>query len=135
MMNSAFFGQLIILIVFTPILFLSGVSGKMFQPMAYTFSFAILGAIILCLTYVPMISSLLMRPSQNQDSILARSENWLKNFSMKLMDKIHTIYEPILDFSLVHKKLILSISILLFIITGITFSRMGGEFVPSLDEG
>ena len=59
MMNTAFFGQIIILLVFTPILFLTGVEGKMFQPMAYTFSFAMLGAIILCLTYVPMMLSLI----------------------------------------------------------------------------
>jgi len=135
MMNSAFFGQLIILIVFTPILFLSGVSGKMFQPMAYTFSFAILGAIILCLTYVPMISSLLMRPSRNPNSLFARLEHWFESFSMKIMNKIHALYEPLLSFSLGHKKLILFIAIILFTITGITFSRMGGEFIPSLDEG
>src|SRR5574344_1373634 len=99
MMGSAFFGQLIILIVFTPILFLSGVSGKMFQPMAYTFSFAILGAIILCLTYVPMISSLLMRPSLNPNSLFARLEHWFESFSMKIMNKIHALYEPLLSFS------------------------------------
>jgi len=58
MMNAAFFGQLIILIVFIPILTLQGVEGKMFTPMAMTFSFAVIGAMILCLTYVPMISSL-----------------------------------------------------------------------------
>ena len=62
-MHSAFFGQIIILIVFTPILFLSGVSGKMFQPMAFTFSFALIGAILLCLTYVPMVSAVFMRPT------------------------------------------------------------------------
>ncbi len=66
MMNSAFFGQLIILIVFTPILFLEGVEGKMFKPMAFTFGFAVLGAIILCLTYVPMMAALIMRPLKNQ---------------------------------------------------------------------
>src|SRR5574344_1807860 len=82
MMGSAFFGQLIILIVFTPILFLSGVSGKMFQPMALTFSFAIIGAIILCLTYVPMISSIVLRPSRKPNSIITRLENRLEEFSL-----------------------------------------------------
>lgn len=135
MMNSAFFGQLIILLVFTPMFFLSGVSGKMFQPMAYTFSFAILGAIILCLTYVPMVSSLLMRPSRNQNSLLARFERWLEAFSMNLMNKIHALYEPILGFSLLHKKFVLIIALILFVVTGITFNHMGGEFIPSLDEG
>ncbi|MDD4591101.1 MAG: CusA/CzcA family heavy metal efflux RND transporter [Parabacteroides sp.] len=135
MMGSAFFGQLIILIVFTPILFLSGVSGKMFQPMALTFSFAIIGAIILCLTYVPMVSSILLRPSRKPNSIFTRLENRLEKFSMKLMNKIHAGYEPLLNFSLGHKKLILSIAITLFIMAGIAFSRMGGEFMTSLDEG
>ncbi|MFA6831987.1 MAG: CusA/CzcA family heavy metal efflux RND transporter [Bacteroidaceae bacterium] len=135
MMSSAFFGQLIILIVFTPILFLSGVSGKMFQPMAYTFSLAILGAIILCLTYVPMVSSLLMRPLRNQYGVFARVEHWFERLSTKLMNKIHVVYEPLLYFSLKHKKLVLTFAIILFIASGITFSRMGGEFVPSLEEG
>jgi len=70
MMNSAFFGQLIILIVFAPILFLTGVEGKMFQPMAFTFAFAVLGAILLCLTYVPMISSIVLKPTKNKNSLV-----------------------------------------------------------------
>jgi cobalt-zinc-cadmium resistance protein CzcA len=104
MMDSAFFGQLIILIVFTPILFLTGVSGKMFHPMAYTFSFAVLGAIILCLTYIPMVSSLAMRPSANPNSAFSRLEGWLGRLSQKIMSKIHSAYEPILAYSLKHKK-------------------------------
>jgi cobalt-zinc-cadmium resistance protein CzcA len=135
MMGSAFFGQLIILIVFTPILFLSGVSGKMFQPMALTFSFAIIGAIILCLTYVPMISSIVLRPSRKPNSIITRLENRLEEFSLRLMNKIHAGYEPLLNFSLGHKTLILSVAISLFAMAVIAFSRMGGEFMTSLDEG
>lgn len=88
MMNSAFFGQLIILIVFTPIIFLTGISGKMFSPMAYTFSFALLGAIILCLTYVPMISALILRPLHNSDSRIVRFEKRLEQVSNKLITKI-----------------------------------------------
>src|SRR5574344_151126 len=135
MMGSAFFGQLIILIVFTPILFLSGVSGKMFQPMALTFSFAIIGAIILCLTYVPMVSSLLMRPLQNPDSTFARVERFFESLSTRVMNNIHSLYEPVLSLSLKHKRIVLVSAAILFIISGITFSRMGGEFVPSLEEG
>lgn len=135
MMGSAFFGQLIILIVFTPILFLSGISGKMFQPMAFTFSFAILGAIILCLTYVPMVSSIVMRPAKNPDSIYARAERWIGSLSAKIMHKIHAAYEPVLEFSLKHTKAILLTAVALLGVTGVTFSQMGGEFVPSLDEG
>ena len=80
MMNSAFFGQLIILIVFLPILFLQGVEGKMFQPMALTFMFAMLGAMLLCLTYVPMMSSLFLRVSKKQRASWGdRLVQWLEN--------------------------------------------------------
>jgi len=97
MMHSAFFGQLIILIVFTPILFLTGVSGKMFQPMVYTFSFALVGAIILCLTYVPAVSAIMMKPSKNSDSLIARMERSLEKGSARLMDYIYKVYAPMLS--------------------------------------
>ena len=135
MMGSAFFGQLIILIVFTPILFLTGVSGKMFQPMAYTFSFAVLGALILCLTYVPVASDLLLRPLKNSDSRLARFELQLKTFSENIMQKVQNAYQPLLRHSLEHKRLVLGAAAGLFVLAGLIFSRMGGEFIPELDEG
>ena len=125
MMNSAFFGQLIILIVFLPILALEGVEGKMFKPMALTFIFAMLGAMILCLTYVPMISSLFMKEARNHKS------SWGDKFIVWLQKK----YEPLLQKSLKRGKLIVGFSILLFGIAAFMFSRMGGEFIPQLDEG
>jgi len=70
MMNSAIFGQLIILIVFIPILSLTGVEGKMFKPMAMTFSFALIGAMLLCFTYVPVVSSLFLKPKEEKRIIL-----------------------------------------------------------------
>ncbi|MDF1517876.1 MAG: efflux RND transporter permease subunit, partial [Lutibacter sp.] len=100
MMNSAFFGQLIILIVFTPILFLTGVEGKMFRPMAFTFGFAVLGAIILCLTYVPMVSALFLKPAKNQKSRFAKFENGIDRFSDKIMAGLNSAYKPLLDFAL-----------------------------------
>ncbi len=135
MMNSAFFGQLIILIVFTPIIFLSGISGKMFSPMAYTFSFAVLGAIILCLTYVPMISSLLMRPINSPKSWIARTEKKLENISSRLIASIIRIYHPLLIASLRHKKAVIISAVTLLMATAFAFTRMGGEFIPELDEG
>ena len=135
MMGSAFFGQLIILIVFTPILFLSGVSGKMFQPMAYTFSFAVLGALILCLTYVPVASDLLLRPLRNQQNAFARLERQLKMFSQRILERIQGAYRPLLLYSLAHRKLVLSMAGGLFLLSALLFGRMGGEFIPSLDEG
>ena len=135
MMDSAFFGQLIILIVFTPILFLSGVEGKMFRPMAFTFGFALIGSIILCLTYVPMMSSLCLRPFNAKDSFFARLERSLDRFSGKLMSWLAGIYAPALNWALKSKGAILGIAGALLVAAVVIFSGMGAEFIPSLDEG
>lgn len=135
MMHSAFFGQLIILIVFTPIIFLTGVSGKMFSPMAYTFSFAVLGAIILCLTYVPMISSLLMKPIANPRHPIARTERWLERRSGELTAGIMRGYHPLLTTALRHKRGVVVAAVGLFAASAMIFTRIGGEFMPELDEG
>ncbi len=125
MMNSAIFGQLIILIVFIPILTLQGVEGKMFKPMAMTFSFALIGAMLMCVTYVPVISSMFLKPSVASE----------KNISVRIMKFLNSLYEPSIKFALVHKKLILFSSAGLLIFSVFLYSRMGGEFVPTLDEG
>jgi len=135
MMNAAFFGQLIILIVFAPILFLEGVEGKMFRPMAFTFGFAVLGAIILCLTYVPMVSALFIKPSQNRKGWFARFERGLDRVSNKLISFIQKGYDPVIQWSLKRKPVVIVAAILLFGGAMFTFSRMGGEFIPQLDEG
>ena len=125
MMNSAIFGQLIILIVFIPILSLSGVEGKMFKPMALTFSFALIGAMLLCLTYVPVVASLFLKPE-------APSK---KNVSVRLMKALNSWYKPSIHWALYHKKTVVSFAGILLAISIFLFSRMGGEFVPTLDEG
>ncbi|MDN3670696.1 CusA/CzcA family heavy metal efflux RND transporter [Echinicola jeungdonensis] len=125
MMNSAFFGQLIILIVFLPILALEGVEGKMFKPMALTFSFAMIGAMLLCLTYVPMMSSLFIRVNKN-DKL-----SWGDRAVLWLEEK----YEPLLRASLKKGKLLIGLSVVLFGMAVFIFTRMGGEFIPQLDEG
>jgi len=135
MMNSAFFGQLIILIVFTPILFLTGVEGKMFRPMAFTFGFAVLGAILLCLTYVPMISALFLRPSKNQDGWFAKFENKIDRFSDRIMGGLNKAYKPVLTFALRFKAGVIIGAVALLLIAGFIFSNMGGEFIPKFDEG
>jgi len=136
MMNAAFFGQLIILIVFTPILFLTGVEGKMFTPMAYTFGFAVLGALLLCLTYVPVMVSLFMKPTpQGKNNIFTRTETWLNNISNKVMAAIFKVYKPLIQGALKFKKTTISVAGGLFIIAVFIFSNMGGEFIPKLDEG
>ena len=135
MMNSAFFGQLIILIVFTPILFLTGVEGKMFRPMAFTFGFAVLGAIILCLTYVPMISALFLKPAKNQNSWFAKFENKIDRFSDKIMSGLNRAYVPLLNFALRFRAGVIIGAVGLLLIAGFIFSNMGGEFIPKFDEG
>ena len=135
MMHSAFFGQLIILIVFAPIVFLSGISGKMFAPMAYTFSFAVLGALILCLTYVPMVSAVVMRPTARPQSLLARIERGVERMGERLMAALVARYHPWLVRAVRHRMAVLAAAALLLAGAGVTFARMGGEFIPSLDEG
>lgn len=125
MMNSAIFGQLIILIVFIPILSLSGVEGKMFKPMALTFSFALIGAMVLCFTYVPVAASLFLKPTETSK----------KNVSVRIMAFLNRFYEPTIRWALGAKKLVLGIAILILASTIYLFSTMGGEFVPTLDEG
>jgi len=135
-MNSAFFGQLIILIVFTPILFLTGIEGKMFQPMAYTFGFAVLGAILLSLTYVPMVSAVFLKPAkESNNGLLARFERSIERFSNKLIDGIYNGYKPLLTSALSFRKVVLVLALGLLVFSGFVFSRMGGEFIPKLDEG
>ena len=125
MMNSAIFGQLIILIVFIPILSLSGVEGKMFKPMALTFSFALIGAMLLCFTYVPVAAALFLKPSKPSSS----------NISVRLMKWINKMYDPVIDWALRTKRLVLVIAGVLLGISVYLYSTMGGEFVPTLDEG
>lgn len=125
MMNSAVFGQLIILIVFIPILSLSSVEGKMFKPMALTFSFALIGAMLLCFTYVPVVSSMFLKPEKNEKG----------NISKRIISFITKLYEPVIIWALMHKRIVIIASLSLLIATGIAYSRMGGEFIPTLDEG
>ncbi|MFA8450998.1 MAG: CusA/CzcA family heavy metal efflux RND transporter [Bacteroidales bacterium] len=123
--TSASFGEIIILMVYLPLWTLTGVEGKMFIPMAMTVSFAILGAFLLSITYVPMMSAL----------VLKRKPNEKKTLSDKMMEKFDSWYVPIIKGALKKKKLILGSSIAVFIFTGFVFSNMGGEFIPQLDEG
>lgn len=125
MMNSAIFGQLIILIVFIPILSLSGIEGKMFKPMALTFSFALVGAMLFCLTYIPVISSIFLKPTKPNTS----------SFSSKLMQFLSTKFKPTLHWALLNKRTVVLMSVVLLVSSGWIFSKMGGEFVPTLDEG
>lgn len=125
MMNAAAFGQLIILIVYVPILTLVGIEGKMFRPMAQTVMFAIMGAAILSVTYVPMACSL----------FLDKNPIHKKNLSDRFMEKLHSLYEPVLTWALKKKAIVLSVTTVFAILALYVFSTMGGEFIPELDEG
>lgn len=125
MINSAIFGQIIILVVLIPILTLSGVEGKMFRPMALSFSFAILGALVLGLTWLPVAASLFLKPEKEKKKSIA---GWI-------MKWVHRSYSPVIKWACDHKLIIISLAIASLLFTGIIFSRMGGEFVPTLDEG
>lgn len=124
MMQTAFFGQIIILIVFVPILSLSGIEGKMFKPMALSFSFALIGAMILSLTFIPAMASLVCRPKGEKE-----------DFSDKIMSKIRGAYLPIIQWALNYRLMVISLAFVLLSSAIYLFSRLGGEFIPTLDEG
>tara|TARA_B100000508_G_scaffold75230_1_gene58682 strand:- start:157956 stop:161717 length:3762 start_codon:yes stop_codon:yes gene_type:complete len=125
MMRSAIFGQLIIIIVFIPILSLGGVEGKMFIPMALTFIFAIIGAIITCLTYIPVMSSLFLDASTKRSFKISR---WI-------ISAFERIYKPSLNWALRQKYIVISGAVALIFLGIFTFRNMGAEFIPQLDEG
>ena len=125
MMNSAVFGQIIILIVYLPIFSLQGIEGKMFKPMAQTVAFALMGAFILSLTYIPMMSSV----------FLSKTVKHTKNISDIMMEKIESFYKGSLEKVLGFPKTVVLIVIALFISALITLSFLGGEFIPALEEG
>lgn len=125
MMNAAVFGQIIILIVYLPILSLQGIEGKMFKPMAQTVSFAILGAFILSLTYVPMMSAF----------FLSRKQGHKENISDRMMQSLQQWYKPLLHKSMKAPGIIIGSAVVLFAAAVVVLSSLGGEFIPKLEEG
>lgn len=123
--SSAAFGEIIILIVYIPILTLAGVEGKMFTPMAKTVGFAILGALILSLTYIPMMSALFLSKKINQE----------ETFSDKMMNKLQSIYQPLLVKAIKIKYWLVGGTAFVFLGSVLIFKSMGGEFIPQLQEG
>ena len=123
--NSAAFGEIIILLVYIPILALVGIEGKMFKPMAQTVMLAIGGALILSLTYVPMMAALVLNKN-----IVNK-----KTIADRIISFFHKLYSPILSIALRFKAIFVGLTIIVFVISLIVFSRMGGEFIPTLEEG
>lgn len=126
MMNSAVFGQIIILVVYLPILSLQGIEGKMFKPMAQTVAFALLGAFLLSLTYIPMMSALLLRRNKAHQK---------EPFSERLMRRMQQAYSSFLNTALRRPLRVLVPVMTLFVLAIVILTRLGGEFIPTLEEG
>jgi cobalt-zinc-cadmium resistance protein CzcA len=125
MARSVVFGQIIILIVYLPTFALQGIEGKMFIPMAQTVAFALLGAFILSLTYVPMMSALIM----------SKKITHKKTFSDKMMEFFERHYQKMLNKVLNFPKTVIASALTLFAISIFVLLGMGGEFIPALEEG
>ncbi|NNF35635.1 MAG: CusA/CzcA family heavy metal efflux RND transporter [Saprospiraceae bacterium] len=123
--TSAAFGEIIILVVYLPILFLRGIEGKMFIPMAQTVSFAILGALILSTTYVPMMAATFLRGAVEKE----------KTLSSKIIAWLYSIYAPVRDLALKFKKIAIVCTLAIFAWSLWIMNNMGSEFIPTLDEG
>lgn len=126
MVQSSIFGQVVILVVYFPLLTLSGIEGKMFHPMVLTVIFALLGALILSITFVPMMASLLLKSERKQHK---------ENFSDRLIKFLINLYLPVLKFVLHKRRLMFGLALACLGFAFWLFQRMGGEFIPQLDEG
>ncbi|MDR4514814.1 CusA/CzcA family heavy metal efflux RND transporter [Nitrosomonas sp.] len=120
--RALLFGQTIILIVYIPIFALSGVEGKMFHPMAYTVVTALLGAIILSITFVPAAIALFLTGD-------------IKDKESRVVIRSKQIYLPMLLWVLRNKALTITLAVTIMILSGLLATRLGSEFVPSLNEG
>ena len=120
--RPTFFGVLIITIVYVPILSLTGIEGKMFKPMALTVIYALIGALILSLTLMPVLCSYILKARISEED----------NFVIRFFKRI---YEPVLRFALRFRLLFVGGAVALFAIALMIFGRLGAEFVPQLDEG
>lgn len=123
--KSAAFGVLTTIVVFIPILSLSGIEGKMFRPMAQTLTFALVGTLILSLTYVPVISSLVMSKKVKKET----------GFAYRMTSKLEAFYGRILDQVLKKWKPVVGLATLLLVTAIVGFNRLGAEFIPDLEEG
>jgi heavy metal efflux system protein len=120
--RPTFFGVLIITIVYVPILSLTGIEGKMFKPMALTVIYALIGALILSLTLMPVLCSYVLRARISEKD----------NFAIRFLKRV---YEPVLRLALRFRAVFVAGAVALFVLALLIFGRLGAEFVPQLDEG
>lgn len=123
--RSATFAVLIILIVFFPILTLTGIEGKYFTPMAKTLVFCIIGALLLSLTYVPMMASLFLNHKIKNKKV----------FADYFFEKLNRVYHRALGWCLHHVCITVSAAFLALAVSLFLFTKLGAEFIPTLDEG
>jgi len=119
--RALLFGQMIIMVVYLPVFALSGVEGKMFHPMAFTVLLALLGAVFLSVTFVPAAVAMFLSGKMMEKE--GAAVQWAKN-----------IYAPALDFSMNNKGLTVTVAVVIVILSMLLITRMGSEFIPSLDE-
>ena len=132
--KSAAFGEIIIMIVYLPMMTLVGIEGKMFRPMAMTIFFAILGAFILSLTYVPMMAAVFLKQKTTNKALL-RLDNVTTSLSSRMMARLQSWYLPLVDKCLNHGKVVIVSMAVLFGASLLLMSRLGAVFVPTLEEG
>src|SRR5450830_1347103 len=120
--RALIFGQLIIMVVYLPIFALTGVAGKMFHPMAFTVVIALLGAMILSVTFVPAAIALFVTGKVKEEENL-------------VMRSARRVYAPVLDWVMARRPLVFGLAVLTILASGLVASRMGSEFIPSLSEG
>ncbi|MBL4664491.1 MAG: CusA/CzcA family heavy metal efflux RND transporter [Nitrospinaceae bacterium] len=120
--RPSIFGVLIIMIVYLPILTLTGIEGKMFQPMAFTILAALTGAMILSITFIPaMVAQFSSKKISENESLILK---WAKK-----------LYEPLLNISLNNRPAVLTFATILVVLSLLLATRIGSEFIPTLDEG
>ncbi|MBL7825919.1 MAG: CusA/CzcA family heavy metal efflux RND transporter [Saprospiraceae bacterium] len=125
MMNAAVFGQIIILVVYLPIFALEGIEGKMFKPMAQTVAFALLGAFVMSLTFIPAMSTL----------ALSKKATLKPSFSDRMMGRIERMFQKRLSQVLQFPKIAIASAVFVFVVALLVLNKLGGEFIPELEEG
>ena len=120
--RALLFGQLIIMVVYLPIFALTGVEGKMFHPMAFTVVIALVGAMILSVSFIPAAVALFIGNKVDEKENI-------------MMQSAKRLYAPVLDTVMANKPVVVTFAVIAIILSGLLLTRMGSEFVPSLNEG
>ena len=119
--NPIAFAILIIIVVFLPLFALEGLEGKLFKPMAFNISFAMAGSLLLTLTLIPVLAALILKPKEERDTWLVRH--------------IKQIYMPLLNWSLLNKRIVVTSAVAVLTASMLLFPFLGKEFMPQLQEG